>query len=94
MEHPFRTMNGYRIVLVKPIPRMELAANVPVTEEFRKKHNAWCLEFFGANYLIPKGQTLLDKKAGILYVREDDYAKLKKIPSNGNWEPYFGRQLS
>lgn len=31
----------------KPIPKMQLSDDCPVTDDFRKEMNAWLIEFFG-----------------------------------------------
>lgn len=40
-------LNGIDVVIREPIPKMTLSPNVPVTDEFRQKTNAWLAEFFG-----------------------------------------------
>lgn len=93
MIEPFQTMNGLKIVILQPTPKMKLSPDVPVTDEFRSAFNTWALEFFGVTYVVPKGQTVLDKMSGVLYVRADDYHNIRKLPSNDNWVPYFNKRV-
>jgi hypothetical protein len=79
MYHSHLALGSFKIVVVKPQPRMLLAANVPVTQEVRDRENAWLAEFFGYHYVMKKGSVLTDKVNMVMYIREDDYPALKSI---------------
>lgn len=68
-----RTLLGMNVVedpALNPKPRMTLAANVPVTEEFREEINKWMIEFFGLEperiYLIAHNTVVLSPKSAAL----------------------------
>lgn len=78
----FGSIGGYKIVLIpKNIqPKMELDDNLPVSESFRKEFNEWLLDFFGAADLSPlkKGEMVVNELSGHLYIRDDDWPRVKE----------------
>ena len=66
-------LGDYRIVKAHACPRMQLAAAVPVTPEFREVTNTWMAGFFGYNCVVERGQVVVDKLNRIMYVHPADY---------------------
>lgn len=71
------SLMGYRVCVVKPFPRMQLTANVPVTAEFRAEMNAWMAVFFGYDCVLKSGQTMVSELNKTIYVTQEDYNKLR-----------------
>lgn len=71
-------INGYKVVISRPMPRMQLSDKVPVTDEFRAEINAWMIGFFGMRSLIPRGQVIVSETTRTMYVNEADYDQLRR----------------
>lgn len=52
------SLQGCQVVIVHDQPRMKLAANVPVSDEFRAEIDQWMLEFFGTVSLLDDNQVI------------------------------------
>jgi hypothetical protein len=76
------TLYGLKIFLSQDFPKRQLAADCPVTTEFRKEINAWMLEFFGWDNLIQDGQYLT--VFGQIHMNRRTYAQLKSMTIKSN----------
>jgi hypothetical protein len=72
------TFNGFKVIVRQPFPKMQLASNVPVTDEFRAEINAWMLEFFGTD----AEQVYVCAITRTMFVTPNHLEKMKEI-ANG-----------
>lgn len=73
--------HGYQVHVSQDRPKMQLSPGVPVSDDFRKKVNAWMLEFFGVDNSIRDGVCYLMGQNTIL-VNPRTYAALQKAVEN------------
>lgn len=52
---PFRmnSIFGMKVIEAPRKPKMQLSADCPVTDDFRKEMNDWLIEFFGYESFVP-----------------------------------------
>lgn len=73
-------INGYRIIVSQPMPKMRLAENVPVTQEFRDEINIWMAGFFGYQEpLAKRGQVHVMEREKMMIAHPEDYRKLQEM---------------
>lgn len=63
----FDDIYGMRVIIDDSVvPKMQLSADCPVTEDYRADTNAWMIRFFGVRKAIPDGQVLNGKSRFIM----------------------------
>lgn len=77
---------GLKVLIAQDRPKMQLAADVTVTPEFRKEMNKWMTEFFGVECLVPDNQVIFMKHLGVCFVNKRTFEQLKAAEWEG--EPH------
>ena len=80
---------GHKVYVSRPVPKMQLSKDVPVSSEFRKEMDAWMLDFFGTWDIIPDGQVYtMEHFPRALFMNETTFhnlkQKLKEVEVLGN----------
>lgn len=66
------------------IPKFQISLDCPLTDDFRKEMNAWCISFFGTTNLVEDNQAYRFQDGGftVLLVNPRTYAKLPRYAHN------------
>ena len=74
-------IQGLEVVIRQPAPKMQLSADVPVTDEFRAEINAWMINFFGFGETDIWGRNIHDEviisqDQGVIFMSQKIFDKL------------------
>lgn len=84
------------VVRVSPdLPKFQISPECPLTDDFRKEMNAWCLSFFGTENLLKDGESYQYSVDGttVVLVNPRTFARLspqKRSFSSLGYEVYNG----
>lgn len=73
-------INGFKVVVKPPTPKMQLAWDVPVTTEFRASVNQWMIEFFGyqPDEIIGDSQVIICEREKTFFMTQAMWAEFKR----------------
>jgi hypothetical protein len=78
-------LNGYKVIVERPVQKMRLSGKVPVTAEFRAEINAWMAGFFGyCEPMVKRGEAIVMEATNTMILHPADYAEISQEFSNGN----------
>lgn len=74
-------IQGLEVVIRQPAPKMQLSADVPVTDEFRAEINAWMINFFGFGETDVWGRNIHDEviishDQSVIFMSQKNFDKL------------------
>lgn len=73
---------GLLVRVRKPVPRMQLSKDVPVSPEFRDETNKWMRDFFGVESPVPdgfliKGKTVEMSESMFDFLKNSNHMRLR-----------------
>lgn len=71
-------LNGYKVIIHKPVPKLQLSEDCPVSDDFRIEINAWLIDFFGyeKDSIIDSGDIIMLHASREMIMSQETHTKL------------------